>query len=83
MTNTPADQGLTTTIEPAPLTPFRRWYRTVVQVLLALALAVPSAAALFDLSAPTSAKISATMGALAIIVSAIHNAINARQAATP
>lgn len=76
----PTAQVVTTATEPAVLGPMTRWLRTVLQVVLAVAAAVPTAAALFNLSAETSAKVTAFTGAVVVIASALHNVANAKKA---
>lgn len=78
----PPNQIVTTVTEPTPMSPLTRFIRTALQVAVALAAAVPTLAALFDVSAETSAKLTAGMGVLVTLVSALHNAYNSRQAAT-
>lgn len=75
----PSNQILTTETEPTPMSPLTRAIRTALQVVIAFAAAVPTMAALFDVSAEQSAKLTAGMGVLVTLVSALHNAINARQ----
>lgn len=79
----PSNQVITTETEPAPMTPLTRWIRTALQVAIAFAAAVPALAAIFDVSAELTAKLTAGMGVLVALVSAIHNAFNARQSPTP
>lgn len=78
----PTDQTIVTDTEPALLGPLQRWYRTIFQVVIALLVAVPSAVALLDISTELAAKITGVTGALLILVSAIHNAVNSK-VATP
>lgn len=75
-----APQVLQTVSEPAILGPLTRWSRTVLQVVIALAAAVPLATVVFDVPATLSAKLAAAMGGLVAFVSAVHNALNARAA---
>ena len=63
-------------IEPDPR---QRVYRTILQVVLAVLAAIPAAVALIDIPATTAAKVTGIAGAAAIIASAVHNTINARQ----
>lgn len=79
----PANQVVTTVTEPAILGPMARVLRTVLQVVIAVAATIPAVVAVLDLPAGTSAKVVAFAGAAVIVVSAIHNVINARQAGTP
>ncbi len=69
---------IVTASEPAVLGPLKRWLRTIVQVCIALAAAIPALAAVFNVSAETSAKLTGGMGALVALVSALHNAFNAQ-----
>lgn len=75
-----APQVIQTVTEPAILGPFTRWTRTLLQVVVALAAAIPVATAVFDVPATTAAKLTAAMGALVALVSAVHNAVNANAA---
>lgn len=70
---------MTDPINVAP-SPLMRVYRTVFQVVIALCAAVPAAVAVVDVPAETAVKICGIAGALAILVSAAHNAVNAKQA---
>jgi hypothetical protein len=56
-----------------PVTPTRRVVRTVVQVLLAVAAAIPAAVGVLGLPASTAAAAVSIAGAFAVIVSAAHN----------
>jgi hypothetical protein len=67
---------INTPTEPAKMSPVTRWVRTFVQVIIAVAAAIPAAAALLDLSAETAAKVTGFAGAAVLIVSALHNALN-------
>lgn len=58
--------------------PVARIARSVIQVVLAVAVAVPTAAALFDFSAATSARFSAFAGAVVILVTAAQNGLEAK-----
>lgn len=78
--NPTVEPVLTTTVEPATMTPMRRWVRTVFQVLLAVGAAIPSAVALLDLPAETVYKVTGMSGAAVLLVSAAHNAFNQQQA---
>lgn len=69
-----------TATEPAVMSPATRFVRTLLQVVIAVAAAIPAAAALVNLSAETSAKVTGIAGAAVVIASAAHNAFNARQA---
>ncbi len=69
---------MTDPIESAP-SPLQRVYRTVFQVVIAVCAAVPAAVALVDIPADVAVKVSGIAGALAILVSAAHNAVNAKQ----
>lgn len=64
-------------VRPSPL---QRVYRTIAQVLLAVCAAIPAAVALVDIPASVAVKVSGIAGALTIIVSAAHNAVNAQNA---
>lgn len=75
----PPNQVVTTDTEPSTMSPLTRFIRTALQVLAALIVAVPTAAAAFNVSAETSAKFVGYMGGIVAIVSALHNAFNARQ----
>lgn len=77
----PTNQVVTTETEPAPMSPLTRFMRTALQVAVALAAAVPSAAAFFNVSATTSAKFVGYMGGIVAVISALHNALNSRQSA--
>lgn len=79
----PANQVVTTVTEPAILGPMARVMRTVLQVIIAVAATIPAVVAVLDLPAATSAKVVAFAGAAVIVISAIHNVINAKQAGTP
>lgn len=79
MSNPEPSQIVTTVVEPAAMSPLTRFIRTSVQVIIALAAAIPTLAAIFDVSAEVSAKLTAGMGVLVTLVSALHNAFNARQ----
>lgn len=79
----PSNQVITTETEPTPMSPLTRWIRTALQVAVAFAAAVPALAAIFDVSAELTAKLTAGMGVLVALVSAIHNAFNARQSTEP
>lgn len=59
------------------MTPIQRVLRTVVQVLIAVAVAVPSAVALLDIDKALAAKIVGVAGALVIVVTALQNALEA------
>lgn len=73
-------QVVRTVSEPAIVGPLTRWSRTLLQVVVALAAAIPLAVAVFDVPATLAAKLTAAMGGLVALVSAIHNWLNARAA---
>lgn len=76
----PTNQVVTTDTEPALIGPLTRFMRTVLQILVALIAAVPTAAAAFNVSAQTSAKFVGFMGGVVAIMSALQNAFNSKQA---
>lgn len=78
----PQTQLVTTAAEPAVIGPLTRWLRTVVQVLGALIVTIPTAAAAFNVSGSTSAKYVSMMGAAVLVISGIINAINAKSSPT-
>lgn len=78
----PSNQIVTTETEPTPMSPLTRFLRTALQVVVALAAAIPTAAAFFNVSAETSAKFVGYMGGIVAIVSALHNALNSKQSTT-
>lgn len=78
MNPTPAPEPvIVTDTEPARMSPTTRVVRTLVQVVIAVCVAIPSAAALLNLSAETTAKVTGIAGAVVVLVSAAHNAANA------
>lgn len=64
------------------VTPAIRVLRTAIQAILAGLAAVPVALGMLNLSAETTAKVSAITAALVVIVSAIQNGIEARTGKT-
>jgi hypothetical protein len=70
------DQVMSTNTEPALLGPLTRWYRTIIQVVLAVLAAIPAVVAALDLPAETATKVVGMAGAAVIVVSAIQNAFN-------
>lgn len=54
--------------------------RTIVQVLLAVAVAIPAAVALLPVSAAVSAGVVGVAGALVVVVTAVQNALEAKGA---
>lgn len=72
-----ANNPITTPSEPAAISPGLRVLRTVLQVLVAVAVAIPSAAAMFSMSAEKSAQVAAMAGAFVIVASAVQNSLNA------
>jgi hypothetical protein len=77
----PANQVLTTDTEPAVLGPRTRILRTILQVVAALAVAIPTLAAAFNMTAANTAKVTAAMGVLTTIASIVHNGFDAKAAA--
>lgn len=77
----PPNQVVTTVTEPAVLGPKTRILRTVLQVVAALAVSVPSLALAFNMSAANTAKVTAAMGVITVIASIVHNAYDSKQAA--
>lgn len=65
-----------------PLTPRRRFLRSVVQVVLAVGAAIPTAVQLLGLSAATAAKVTGVAGAVVLIVVAAQNALEAKTGRT-
>ncbi len=60
------------------MSPLSRVLRTVGQVLVAVAAAVPAAVALLDISAARSAQVVGICGATVVIVTAVQNALEAK-----
>lgn len=77
---TETQNPLATEGEPAIMGPLTRWIRTILQVLGALIVAVPTATAAAGISAMTSAKVVGVMGGIVIAVSAVQNALNSQRA---
>lgn len=76
----PPNQVVTTKTEPAVLGPKTRILRTVLQVVAALAVSVPSLALAFNMSAANTAKVTSAMGVITVIASIVHNAYDSKQA---
>lgn len=76
----PANQVLTTATEPAVLGPRTRVLRTLLQVVAALAVAVPAAAKAFNMTAANTAKVTAAMGLITVVASIVHNVYDAKKA---
>lgn len=76
----PPNQVVTTKTEPAVLGPRTRILRTVLQVVAALAVSVPTLAKTFNMSAANTAKVTAAMGVITVIASIVHNAYDSKQA---
>lgn len=77
----PPNQVVATKTEPAVLGPKTRILRTVLQVVAALGVAIPSLALAFNMSAANTAKVTAAMGLITVIASIVHNAYDSKQAA--
>lgn len=76
----PPNQVVTTDTEPAVLGAKTRILRTVLQVIAALAVAIPSLAAAFNMTAANTGKVTAAMGLITVIASIVHNTYDATQA---
>lgn len=77
----PPNQVVTTDTEPAVLGPKTRILRTVLQVFAALAVAIPTLAKAFNMSAANTGKVTAAMGLITVLASILHNTYDAKQAA--
>lgn len=68
-----------TTVEPQmPPGPRQRVIRTTIQVVLAVAVALPAAVALLPVDAKLAAQITSIAGAAVILISAIQNGLEGR-----
>lgn len=77
----PPKQVLTTDTEPAVLSPKTRILRTMLQVVAALAVAIPTLAKAFNMTEANTAKVTAAMGAITVLASIIHNTYDSKAAA--
>lgn len=76
----PPNQVVTTETEPAVLGPKTRVLRTVLQVVAALAVAIPTLAKAFNMTEANTAKVTAAMGLITVIASIVHNTYDSKQA---
>lgn len=65
------------------MTPKKRAIRTLLQALVAACVAIPSAVALLPISPELAAKVTGWAAGLVVVVSAVHNALDARATARP
>lgn len=75
---TPSPSPLPPPPPPLPPGPKLRAIRTAIQVVVAVCVAIPAAVTTLGLEPVAAAKVTGLAGAIVIVVSAVHNALDAR-----